>query len=476
MLPRRKLQFERRPSTRYARRQSHIVKEKDVAAAGSAATASVVAADRRQSYEIDTGNMAASTAYSNNFQGSCQELRVLPLQQTRTLPLPHGQTAASSLSTTHIEIGTPTNGSRNNLSGLGYRPYGHSMSTFPKAAAMYGGLTPSATNLPLTPPGHSTRSIVDIISEFNERNDRTDDVKARLTEPLTVVAEVPAPLTIGGAAGSPPSNQQSKLTPSDSCSSGKSDGGSSSSSSGGSGSSSHTRQLVRGSSPDSGCDVSVAMVAYTSEPKVRRPEPDVPAAEPAKPTPAPRQSLKKSRSDASGGGGSNKLKSPIVTNIGRPEDDDSKPEEGQGSGLLPLEASYELSCPYSRIAIYSLEGSRLQEHLDQDLSDSGQGSSILSGSTRLRSYASSRDILEMYGTSSTGHQPPLTPRLLGFSSSDLRLPPSTLLHSLSGKKSNSSLSVHWPTAAAKGRQPPTGGGASSVYQNIPTRLARDTVF
>merc|ERR1712233_300094 len=63
----------------------------------------------------------------------------------------------------------------------------------------------------------------------------------------------------------------------------------------------------------------------------------------------------------------------------------------------------------------------------------------------LRSYASSKDILELYGKTSNASQTqsnPLTPRMVGFSSSDLRLPPAAMLMSLSGKKSNSSLSIH----------------------------------
>ena len=101
------------------------------------------------------------------------------------------------------------------------------------------------------------------------------------------------------------------------------------------------------------------------------------------------------------------------------------------------------------------------------LSSSGNTASILSstgtGSTKLRSYASSRDILEMYGTiggnNTAATAPPLTPRMLGFSSSDLRLPPSTLLMSLSGKKSNSTLNVvDW--------NPNPGGG--SGHQQTPS--------
>jgi hypothetical protein len=136
---------------------------------------------------------------------------------------------------------------------------------------------------------------------------------------------------------------------------------------------------------------------------------------------------------------------------------------------------YQLDCPYSRTAIYSLEGKRLQEQLEQESADSGQGSSILSQSTTttagrlMRSYASSRDILEMYGQS-PGQ--PLTPRLLGFSSSDLRLPPAALLLSLSGKRSNSSISVHWPAAAAAA----TAVHSANIYQNVPRRQDRDVVF
>ena len=316
----------------------------------------------------------------------------------------------------------------------------HSNSSVPRGSNI-SGTGPNL--LLLSPPGNSTRSIVDIISEFNEKNEHTD--LSTKMEPLTLDSSGPQELDYHKWV-SEANPDQPKLTPSDSCSSGKSVG---------SGSSTSGNEKLRGSSPDSGCDVSV-MVAYTSEPKVRRPE-----HEGDKPTPAPRKSLKKSKSD------SGKLKSVVVPNsentistgvclvrnVQAPCQPDHK------SPVIP---SYELSCPYSRSAIYSLEGSRLQEHLDNEYSDSGQGSSILSSSSKLRSYASSRDILEMYGT---GAGQPLTPRMLGFSSSDLRLPPSALLLSLSGKKSNSTLSVHWP-------QP----SKTSVYQNIPRRIERDTVF
>lgn len=63
---------------------------------------------------------------------------------------------------------------------------------------------------------------------------------------------------------------------------------------------------------------------------------------------------------------------------------------------------------------------------------------------------------------------PLTPRMVGFSSSDLRLPPAAMLMSLSGKKSNSALSIPWTPVQA------------SPYQNVPQvtkkRISRDVVF
>ena len=72
------------------------------------------------------------------------------------------------------------------------------------------------------------------------------------------------------------------------------------------------------------------------------------------------------------------------------------------------------------------------------MSDSGRGSSLTSQDTvtssvpQLRSYASSKDILEMYGRTLPSNNNPLTPRMVGFSSTDLRLPPAAMLMSLSG--------------------------------------------
>ena len=396
--PRRKLQFERRPSTRYARRQSHLIKEKESINQAS-----------KESYEIDTND----TRFINNKYSSCHELRVLPINSriTQNIGIPAVTSPVPAVSSP-IPLNVITQ-----AQGIGL-----------------------PSTLPLSPAGYHTRSIVDIISEFNEKNQNLSDQSKVPNAPdisitrdidyLKWVSETKCP---------------SKLTPTDSCSSGKS---------GSSSNSGSEKEKHRASSPDSGCDVSV-MVAYTSEPKVRR----VDSSSQSVPTPAPRQSLRKHKT------GKEKPKSILVTEIEHPEKVSILTKEALAEipdCRVTRNSSYELNCPYSRTAIYSLEGSRLQEQMEQDGSDSGHGSSILSNTSRLRSYASSRDILEMYGT---GAGQPLTPRMLGFSSSDLRLPPSALLLSLSGKKSNSSMSVHWA-------QPPK----SAVYQNIPRRLERDTVF
>ena len=395
--PRRKLQFERRPSTRYARRQSHLMKEKESVNQAS-----------RQSFEIDTSE--APARFLTNKHPSCHELRVLPLNSTisQNIGLPTTGPAVSSP--------VPLNIVTKSL-GLGLPPA-----------------------LPLSPAGYHTRSIVDIISEFNERNQNMSE------KPIVLnTADISIPRDIDYLKWVSETKCPLKLTPTESCSSGKS---------GSSLSSGSEKEKQRPSSPDSGCDVSV-MVAYTSEPKVRR----VDTSSQPTPTPAPRQSLRKHKNK------SNKPKSILVTEIEQQENVSRLTKESLAEipdTRITRNSSYELNCPYSRTAIYSLEGSRLQEQMDQDGSDSGHGSSILSNTSRLRSYASSRDILEMYGT---GAGQPLTPRMLGFSSSDLRLPPSALLLSLSGKKSNSSMNVHWS-------QPVN----SAVYQNIPRRLERDIIF
>ena len=272
------------------------------------------------------------------------------------------------------------------------------------------------------------------------------------------------------------------------------------------------------------------MVAYTSEPRVRRPADYSPTAR-VKPTPAPRQTLRKTRSESSKIGknndGANLVTDEELSDEGgsaTSREDTISPDTANTSlsttSQSTQRSNYELTSPYSRTGIYSLEGSRLQSELElsekkttqpppppvrrqseqqeQYTSVSSNTTSIVSSSAsttgKLRSYASSRDILEMYGTIGGGaggtsttanHNPPLAPRMLGFSSSDLRLPPSTLLMSLSGKKSNSSLNVDWNTQGG-------GGGAAhhqlsvaqvksgnSIYQNLPAtlrRVQRDTVF
>ena len=255
------------------------------------------------------------------------------------------------------------------------------------------------------------------------------------------------------------------------------------------------------SSPDSGCDM---IVTYTKEPRVRKPglsetgsdtdcgdsvlKPSVPT---QAPVPAPRESIRKNKSESRKS--SLKPKTVQVTNIEHPPSLLVKPPG--------------LESAYSRAGIYSLEGSRLNCIQDQagseagetvEMSDSGRGSSLTSQDTvtssvpQLRSYASSKDILEMYGRTLPSNNNPLTPRMVGFSSTDLRLPPAAMLMSLSGllimklhtsayllmvyyvyagKKSNSSLSIHWGQ---------TQTSVTSPYQNVPPpskkRITRDTVF
>ena len=426
-----------------SRRQSHMMREKE---------------SINQSFEIDTSRDPAT--FNNDKHVSCHELRVLPIQTRPTQtpavssPLPLNHPDSVALQPNQLQHLRPVDPqpSRQASTQL-YASRSLSTSTFqvPHRAPNPSKPLPTSTLslviqdplpgslLPLSPPGNTTRSIVDIISEFNEKSEEEKGGRETCKE---VNQDIDYLQWVSESSQQPPS----KLTPTDSCSSTQSGGSNSRSNSS---TSTSSKEKQRASSPDSGCDMS-GMVAYTTEPKVRRP--DV-----CNPTPVPRQSLKKTSSQPT------RPKSVLVTDIEHPEKETTKAKK------LHRNSSYELSCPYSRAGIYSIEGSRLQEQLEQDnseqeFSDSGQGSSILSSSTKLRSYASSRDIVEMYGN---GSGQPLTPRMLGFSSSDLRLPPSTLLLSLAGKKSNSSLSVHWP--------PPSGGGAA-VYQNIPRRTERDTVF
>ena len=264
------------------------------------------------------------------------------------------------------------------------------------------------------------------------------------------------------------SGSNTKLTPNESCSSGKS---------GSSYESETYGERGRTSSPDSECEV---MVRYTKEPRVRRP-PDTPGSDtdggdsvlkPSKPgpVPAPRQSVRKP--------GGEERRTVAVTNI----------DEVPVLSVKQVERAV-LESPCSGAGIYSLEGSRINCLADTETSetsepsDSGRGSSMLSqeenqartvntfnNTAMLRSYASSRDILELYGhnNNNSSNNIPLTPRMVGFSSSDLRLPPAAMLMSLSGKKSNSALSIPWTPVQA------------SPYQNVPQvtkkRISRDVVF
>ena len=307
----------------------------------------------------------------------------------------------------------------------------------------------------------STRSIVDIISEFNEKNEKKSPPPPppRTDKPLSVKTggeEEDIHYLKWVSESQTGTRANTKLTPTESCSSGKS---------GSSYESEMSGERGRASSPDSGCEV---MVRYTKEPKVRRPDTssDTDGGDsvlrPSAPVPAPRQSVRKYKSSG---------RSVAVTNI----------DEVPVLSVKQVEQA-ELESPCSRAGIYSLEGNRLNCLADEtsEQSDSGRGSSMQSqeesrtvntfnNTTMLRSYASSRDILELYGhNSSTTTNSPLTPRMVGFSSSDLRLPPAAMLMSLSGKKSNSALSIPWSPVQA------------SPYQNVPhvtkKRISRDIVF
>jgi hypothetical protein len=216
----------------------------------------------------------------------------------------------------------------------------------------------------------------------------------------------------------------------------------------------------RTSSPDSGCEV----MAYTKEPKVRRVGQDSEGdtsdvsqgtdgsekgCEMSAPIPAPRPTIQ-AREQRKAMEHSHTLPHPNHTHIN---------------------PTTELNSPYSRSGLYSLEGNRLKclppgaggatEEV-RGRTSSGHSEDSSYRSRTMRSYASSRDILQMYGQ---GMGQKLTPRTMGFSSSDLRLPPGAMLLSLSGKKSNSALSVHWHNNA-------------NIYQNVPTKKKsqRDTIF
>ena len=293
----------------------------------------------------------------------------------------------------------------------------------------------------------SARSIVDIISEYNEHTaikksppqppPRTDKQLSVKTISTNTVEASQTETEIDYLKWVSETRQTSgtKLTPTESCSSGKSVSSFESEAS---------VEKNRMSSPDSGCDM---IVTYTKEPRVRKPglsetgsDTDCgdsvlkPSAPTQAPVPAPRESIRKTKPDSRK---SNlKPKTVQVTNIEHPPSLLVKHISSQATGL---------ESAYSRAGIYSLEGSRLNCIQDREgseagveMSDSGRGSSLTSQDTvtssvpQLRSYASSKDILEMYGRTLPSNNNPLTPRMVGFSSTDLRLPPAAMLMSLSG--------------------------------------------
>ena len=297
----------------------------------------------------------------------------------------------------------------------------------------------------------SARSIVDIISEYNEHTaikkspppppPRTDKQLSIKTVSTNTAEASQTETEIDYLKWVSETRQTSgtKLTPTESCSSGKSVSSFESEAS---------VEKNRMSSPDSGCDM---IVTYTKEPRVRKPGTEEtgsdtdcgdsvlkPSAPTQAPIPAPRESIRKTKTDSRKS--SLKPKTVQVTNIEHPP-----------SLFVKHITSQENA--YSRAGIYSLEGSRLNCIQDREsseagetveMSDSGRGSSLTSHDTitssvtpgpgaQLRSYASSKDILEMYGRTLPTNNNPLTPRMVGFSSTDLRLPPAAMLMSLSGE-------------------------------------------
>ena len=297
----------------------------------------------------------------------------------------------------------------------------------------------------------SARSIVDIISEYNEdtaikkppprpppRTDKQLSIKTASTNTGDRETEIDYLKWVSETR----QTSGTKLTPTQSCSSGKSVSSFESEAS---------VEKNRMSSPDSGCDM---IVTYTKEPRVRKPglsetgsDTDCgdsvlkPSAPTQAPVPAPRESIRRNKSESRKS--SLKPKTVQVTNIEHPPSLLVKQVTSPTPGL---------ESAYSRAGIYSLEGSRLNCIQDREsseageaveMSDSGRGSSLTSQDTltssvtpgpgaQLRSYASSKDILEMYGRTLPTNNNPLTPRMVGFSSTDLRLPPAAMLMSLSG--------------------------------------------
>ena len=427
--PRRKIQFERKPSTRYARRQSHLLKE----------TQSIPSFDDKTPSKQMMGSMTINKISQSQIFPSCSNIPVDNIGRGNNIALKL-QGHASNRS------GYPLFSSHQHLNTAGLSKHASNFAALP----LHGSMNKTAT-----------RSIVDIISEYNEKNDTLKNnpppsPPPRADKPLKIDTASVIVHSVQCEDKEPDidylkwvsESRQStgtKLTPTESCSSGKSVS---------SFESENSIEKNRMSSPDSGCDM---IVTYTKEPRVRRPGDTCGSdtdcgdsvLKPSAPVPAPRQSIRKSKSESKKN--TARPKSVQVTNIEHPP-------------VLSVkqlsQSQLNLESPYSRTGIYSLEGNRLnclkdEENLsEQDQSDSGRGSSMQSqddtlrakilenNSTNmnsiaspLRSYASSKDILELYGkTTNSSHTQsnPLTPRMVGFSSSDLRLPPAAMLMSLSG--------------------------------------------
>ena len=435
--PKRKVQFERKPSTRYARRQSHLLRE--------------VQLPSNQIYSQNNGvihrmlDPSSSHPPNPTFISSPQLNTLTTLSQSHTLQNAIHHTI-NDQSYQYL--------SQDQLNKQRQHSLYSSHQQISTAGLTNYSIHPQA--LPVSSNISATRSIVDIISEFNAKNEHLPKKKDQAPPPpprppihLNTVRDTEPDIDYLKWVSESRQTQSSKLTPTESCSSAKSGSIIESESSG---------DKIRTSSPDSGCEMSV-MVAYTSEPKVRRPDHTDTSSDTDSeirsnaPVPAPRQSIRKSKSDLVKSSSDYKPKTVQVTNIEHPP----------MLSVKQINQNTPLECPFSRTGIYSLEGSRLnclgneQPRSELEHTDSGRGSSIpseeessrtivmsgvngdsidtmdsLQKSKTMRSYASSRDILEMYGQGAAGHSQPLTPRLVGFSSYDLRLPPAAMLLSLSG--------------------------------------------
>ncbi|MCP3662723.1 MAG: hypothetical protein GY696_09540, partial [Gammaproteobacteria bacterium] len=214
------------------------------------------------------------------------------------------------------------------------------------------------------------------VSESNNTNS-TNAGNSVLTAKLTPTDSSASSTKSTHSVSKSDSDSSTRSSKGSSTSSGVSSGaGSSKSAKPPSGSKTEAKQKTeRNSSPDSGCDMSV-MVAYTKEPRVRRPEDYSPNRLPVKPTPAPRQTARKLRSESSSKlsatvDGANLVTDEELSDQGSREETVSPESTTKGSmstASLSPRSNFELTCPYSRTGIYSLEGSRLQSELSHQTS------------------------------------------------------------------------------------------------------------